>query len=175
MPDAPPGGVLQAGFTFWNSRARDFGEIGGIYARLKPAQGDAPPSEATIEPDFPGHVIASFVVPEGGPGDVEVGMLIDACTEAGCGEADAPFDLRRRAAEADPAALVTAQFLPFVGDTVAGRTFSGRGQHPAARTLGLHRAATARRPGGRREPPRRAGLASAPLLPGAQPGTPAAG
>ena len=148
------------------------GEIGGIYARLKPAQGDAPPSEATIEPDFPGHVIASFVVPEGGPGDVEVGMLIDACTEAGCGEADAPFTISGVGPppEADPAALVTAQFLPFVGDTVAGRTFpvavniQPRGLWDfTALPLPDALEVVASHPG---EP----ALASAPLLPGAQPG-----
>jgi hypothetical protein len=125
VPDAPPGGVLQAGFTFWNTRDRDFGEVGGIYAQMRPATGDAPPSEATIESDFPGHVVATFVVPDGGPGEVEVGTRVDICANDVCGEADAPFTISGVGPppDADPASLVFTQFTPFVGDTVVGRAF----------------------------------------------------
>ena len=103
-------------------------------------------------------------------------MLIDACTEG--------LRRSRRAVpisgvgpppEADPAALVTAQFLPFVGDTVAGRTFSvavniqPRGLWDfTALPLPDALEVVASHPG---EP----ALASAPLLPGAQPGTPCSG
>jgi hypothetical protein len=178
VPDAPPGGVLQAGFTFWNSRDRDFGELGGIYAKLRPASGDAPPSEATIEADFPGHVIASFVVPEGGPGEVEVGTRVNACIEGGgCGDVDAPFTISGIGPppDADPATLVTATFLPFVGDTVADRTF------PVAVDIqprGLWDLTAIPLPGALEVVAGRPGqpaLASAPLLPGAQPGTPYTG
>lgn len=177
VPNAPPGGVLQAGFTFWNSREQDFGEIGGIYATLRPASGDAPPSEATIELDFPGHVIASFVVPAGGPGEVEVGTRINACTEAGCGDADAPFTISGVGPppHADPAALVTAAFLPLVGDTVAGRAF------PVAVNIqprGLWDVTAIPLPGALEvvaSAPGRPAIASAPLLPGPEPGTPYSG
>lgn len=172
--DAPPGGILQAGFTFWNTRDQDFGEVGGIYAKLHPATGDAPASEATLEEDFPGHVVATFVVPEGGPGEVEVGTRVDICANDVCGEADAPFTLSGVGPppDADPASLVTAMFLPFVGDTVVGRAFpvtvniQPRGLWDAG-TLPLPDAleVVAAAPGNPT-------LATAPLLPGAQPGTP---
>src|SRR4026209_2546897 len=66
VPDAPPGEVLEAGFTFWFPRARAVFAIGGFEARMLPAKGAAEPSIATLESDFPGHVVANFVVPEGG-------------------------------------------------------------------------------------------------------------
>jgi hypothetical protein len=177
VPDAPPGGVLQAGFTFWNSREQDFGEIGGIYAKLSPASGDAPPSEATIESDFPGHVLASFIMPEGGPGEVEVGTRIDACTEAGCGDVDAPFTISGTGPppDADPATLLTAEFLPFGGDTVAGRTFP---VNVIIRPRGLWDFAAIELPEALEivaSAPGQPALASAPLLPGTEPGTPYSG
>jgi hypothetical protein len=174
VPDAPPGGVLQAGFTFWNTRDHDFGEIGGIYARMRPATGDAAPSEATIEADFPGHVTATFVVPEGGPGEIEVGTRVDTCTNEVCGEADAPYTLSGVGPppDADPASLVTAQFTPFVGDTVVGRAF------PVAVMIqprGLWDLVALPLPDALEvvaSAPGNPTLASAPLLPGAEPGTP---
>jgi hypothetical protein len=174
VPDAPPGGVLEAGFTFWNTRSQDFGGIGGVYARMRPATGDAAPSEATIEEDFPGHVIATFVVPEGGPGAVEVGTRVDTCVNDVCGEAEAPFTISGVGPppNADPASLVTASFLPFVGDTVVGRAFPvtvnvqprglwDAGALPLPDALEVVAAA-----------PANPTLASAPLVPGAQPGAP---
>src|SRR4029079_12401406 len=67
-PDAPPGGVLQVGYTFWDTRVGDFPNVEGPYVKLHPAKGKAAPSEAIIEQDFPGHVLATVTVPEGGVG-----------------------------------------------------------------------------------------------------------
>ena len=124
VPDAPPGGVLEAGFTFWFPRAREFFAIGGFEARMLPAKGAAEPSIATIESDFPGHVVAEFVVPDGGPGRLEVGFVGQACHEDGtCTDELTPVAIAGTGPppDADPTLLVTATILPLVGDFVAGR------------------------------------------------------
>ena len=116
-PDAPPGGVVQVGFTFWDTRVGDFPNVEGPYVKLHPAKGKAAPSEATIEQDFPGHVLATVEVPQGGVGAVEVGLRADGkdtpLTIAGTGPPPA----------APVQNLVSATIQPLVGDTVAGRAF----------------------------------------------------
>jgi hypothetical protein len=115
-PDAPPGGVVQVGFTFWDTRVGDFPNVEGPYVKLHPAKGKAAPSEATIEQDFPGHVLATVEVPQGGVGAVEVGLRPAARTPAD--------DRRHRAAASRPMQnLISATIQPLVGDTVAGRAF----------------------------------------------------
>lgn len=116
-PDAPPGGVVQVGFTFWDTRVGDFPNVEGPYVKLHPAKGKAAPSEATIEQDFPGHVLATVEVPQGGVGAVEVGIR--------SGGKDTPLTIAGTGPP--PAApvqdLVSATIQPLVGDTVAGRAF----------------------------------------------------
>ena len=116
-PDAPPGGVVQVGFTFWDTRVGDFPNVEGPYVKLHPARGKAAPSEATIEQDFPGHVLATVEVPQGGVGAVEVGIR--------SGGKDTPLTIAGTGPP--PAApvqdLVSATIQPLVGDTVAGRAF----------------------------------------------------
>jgi hypothetical protein len=116
-PDAPPGGVVQVGFTFWDTRVGDFPNVEGPYVKLHPAKGRAAPSEATIEQDFPGHVLATVEVPEGGVGAVEVGIR--------AGGQDTPLTIAGTGPPpAAPAQdLVSAVIQPLVGDTVAGRAF----------------------------------------------------
>ena len=124
VPDAPPGGVLEAGFTFWFPRAREFFAMGGFEARMLPAKGTAEPSIATLESDFPGHVVANFVVPEGGPGGIEVGIRGQACHEDGtCTDDLTPLAIAGTGPppDADATLLVAATIQPFVGDFVAGR------------------------------------------------------
>ena len=53
-PDAPPGGILQVGYTFWDTRVGDFPNVEGPYVKLHPAKGKAAPSEAIIEQGLPG-------------------------------------------------------------------------------------------------------------------------
>jgi hypothetical protein len=180
-PDAPPGGVLEAGFSFWDTRGRQFFDLGGangVYVLMHPGSGDAPASEASLQADFAGHVVADMVVPEGGPGDVEVGMIVPACVEgSGCSDQRAPFEIAGVGAppEAAPEDLIGAEILPLVGDTVVGREFPvsvnvmPRGLWDAS-TLPLpdHLLVVARHPGG-------AELATGELRPGATPGTPYTG
>lgn len=119
-PDAPPGGFVQTGYTFWDPVAHAFAPVDGAYALLHPRTGHAAPSEAKIDNNFPGHIIATFDVPKGGPGALEVGVE-DGTTRtpvaiAGTGP---PPDL--------PASeLVTATIEPIVGDTVVDRAFTVR-------------------------------------------------
>jgi hypothetical protein len=125
-PDAPKGGFVQVGFTFWDTAAHDFAPIDGVYARLHPGKGNAAPSPAKIEADFPGHVVATFEVPAGGPGALEVGVHGQACTAAG---ACVPATISLRISgtgpppDAQPLSLVSATYHDFVGDLVAARAF----------------------------------------------------
>jgi hypothetical protein len=179
-PDAPPGGVLEAGFSFWDTRQQEFFSLGGaegVYVLLHPRTGAAPASEATLQADFPGHVVADMVVPEGGPGDVEVGMLVNACVNNVCADQRAPFEIAGTGPppDAKPEELIGAEILPLVGDTVVGREFpvtvnvTSRGLWDFS-TLPLpdHLLVIARHPGG-------AELSTGELRPGATPGAPYAG
>ena len=174
-PDAPPGGMVEAGFSFWDVRERDFFQPGDIYVRLHPARGDAAPSDAMVTSDFPGHVKAGMVVPEGGPGDVEVGMLVPACIEGvGCGDQRAPFAVAGIGPPPDarPDQLIGAEILPLVGDAVVDREFPisvnvvPKGDWTED-TLKLpdHLVVIARHPGVQT-------LSTGDLRPGTQPGTP---
>jgi hypothetical protein len=125
-PDAPPGGIVQVGYSFWDTRQQEFFPPGEVYVRLHPKTGNAKPSEAQIDADFPGHVLATVVVPEGGVGDLEVGMLVPTCVDpGGCSDQDAPFTIAGVGPPPDarPEDLIGAEILPLVGDTVAGREF----------------------------------------------------
>ena len=125
-PDAPPGGMLEAGITFWDTQGHNFARVNGVYVLLRPAEGDAEPSLGTTRSDFPGHIVAELVVPEGGPGTIEIGVQGRVCTSDGaCTDENMPFTLAGTGPppEADPASLIDATFHPFVGDIVAGREF----------------------------------------------------
>jgi len=117
-PDAPPGGKLEAGITFWDTGQLALAPVVGVYARLKPAKGKAAASEGTIRADFPGHVVAEFVVPAGGPGALVVGVH----------GADGDADLEIAGVGPPPGAkvfdLVSGSIHDIVGDVVAGRPFS---------------------------------------------------
>ena len=123
-PDAPPGSVLRAGFTIWSPRGREFFAVGGLGIRMHPATGDAGPAVATVESDFDGHLIADFVVPEGGPGRVEIVTSAETCSADGtCSQTLFPIPLEGIGPppDADPRLLLAATIQPFVGDVVAGR------------------------------------------------------
>ena len=123
-PDAAPGDILRAGFTTWDPRRREFFAVGGIEARMRPATGEAEPSVATIESDFPGHIIVEFVVPPGGPGAVELGTSAQVCSQDGtCSDTLIPIAIAGIGPppDADARQLVTATIQPIVGDVVVGR------------------------------------------------------
>jgi hypothetical protein len=174
-PDAPPGGMVEAGFSFWDAREQDFVDIGEVYVRLHPAKGKAAPTDGILSYDFPGHVLAGLVVPEGGPGEVEVGMLMPACiSDVGCGNQRAPFHVAGEGPPPDARLdqLISAEILPLVGDTVAGREFPVSVNVVPKGLWGFdqlalpdHLVVIARHPGG--QP-----LSTGDLRPGPQPGTP---
>ena len=168
-PDAPPGGVVQVGYTFWNGETHAFAATDGVYVLLHPKTGHAPASNGKIDADFPGHVLATIAVPNGGPGKLEIGIRSGGAnhpiTVAGTGP---PPDL--------PASeLYTATIEPLVGDTVVDRPFTA---HVDLNTRGLwafgdlqlpdHVVIVARHPGG-------PDLSTANLPAPAQAGTPYTG
>jgi hypothetical protein len=177
-PDARPGSMIEAGITFWDRQSHTFAAINGVYVLLRPAEGDAEPSVGTAESDFRGHIVAEFAVPEGGPGAIEVGVQGRVCTSDGaCTDAKLPFTLAGTGPppEADPATLIDATFLPFVGDLVANREFPvsvdvvPRGRWDIdALDLPERLVVTATVRGGPE-------LARADLVPGGSPGTPYTG
>jgi hypothetical protein len=116
-PDAPPGGTLQAGITFWDTGQLTITPIDGVYGRLKPAKGKAAPSEGKVTADFAGHVLIDLAVPTGGPGALVVGVH-------GSG---GNIPLRIAGTGPPPGALpfqlITGTVHDIVGDVVAGRPF----------------------------------------------------
>jgi hypothetical protein len=124
--DARPGSRIEVGITFWDTAAHTFAQVGGVYILLRPAEGDAEPAVGGAVGDFRGHIVAEFVVPEGGPGVVEVGVQGRFCTDDGtCTDENLPYTIVGSGPppEADPATLIDAAFQPLVGDIVAGREF----------------------------------------------------
>ena len=125
-PDAPPGGMIQVGITFWDTHQHELTPIEGLEVRLKPAKGKAAPSIATVTWDWPGHAVADLKVPPGGPGKLELGVHILACSAPGdCADTVLPLDIAGSGPPPDAplAELLTARFHPVVGDVVARRTF----------------------------------------------------
>jgi len=76
----------------WAAGLGQIPEIGGLYLHLKPATGKAKPTSAETRSDFPGHFLANVIVPEGGPGQIEVGVSGQLCPADGtCKNVDFPF------------------------------------------------------------------------------------
>lgn len=84
-PGLEVGENIAIGLTVWDPRAGEMLEFGGMFVRLKPATGTAPPSEREAQPDrrVPGHLVAVLPVPEGGGGEVEVGLHGQSCDASG--------------------------------------------------------------------------------------------
>jgi hypothetical protein len=124
-PDAPPGGVVEVGVTFWDTSVQALAEhVDGVFVRLHPAKGNAAPSEGRITADFPGHVLAALVVPKGGPGKVTLGIRGQSCDAGGaCKPADFPVPFAGTGPPPDAKTfdLVTGSFHDIVGDVVVGR------------------------------------------------------
>ena len=126
-PDAPPGGTLQAGFTFWDLGQLTLKAVDGVYVRLRPAKGSAAPSEGRVRADFAGHVVADLVVPKGGPGTVQVGIHGRSCDASGtCTPADIPLPIAGTGPPTGAPALelVSGSIHDIVGDIVTARPFS---------------------------------------------------
>ena len=124
--DAPPGGVLDVGFTLWDAPGDAFADINGLYVRLQPKTGTAAPSNGVVVTDFPGHVTATVLVPEGGIGPFDIGLLAGTCWDGhGCADVELPVALAGFGPPdgAPRESYIGAFFDPFVGDLVADRPF----------------------------------------------------
>lgn len=125
-PDAAPGSTIDVGITFWDTAAHTYAAVGGVYALLYPAEGDGAPAVGAAVSDFRGHIVTEFVVPDGGPGAVEVGVQGRFCTDEGtCTDENLPYTIVGSGPppEADPATLIDAAFQQLVDEIVAGREF----------------------------------------------------
>ena len=126
-PDAPAGGQVLLGVTFWNVRDHKLFAINGLVARLYPAKGKAEPSVAKLQSDAPGHATAQLQIPKGGVGRVEIDTSGQECTTGGsCKSVYQPLRIAGTGPppEAPLGDLVLAELLPITGDVVAGRPTS---------------------------------------------------
>jgi hypothetical protein len=127
-PDAPAGGLVSVGATFWNARDHALFGINGLNVRLYPRTGHAKPSVAKALQDVPGHILAQLKIPKGGAGRVEIVTSGQECAADGsnCHEVDIPLKIAGTGPppDAPPGDLVTAELLPITGDVVAGRPAS---------------------------------------------------
>ncbi len=121
--DAPPGSVLEAGFTTWDPRQRSLFPIDGLEACMRPAAGSADAVPATVRSDFPGHLIIAFVVPPGGPGAYRIGTPAEVCGEDGaCSSTLVPVPVSGTGPppDADLSVLLDATIQP-LHELVAGQ------------------------------------------------------
>jgi hypothetical protein len=123
--EAAPGGTLDIGATIWDVHGAELSQAMGSYMKLYPLTGDAAPTETTVRADWPGHVRGSVVVPEGGPGRIEIGFRGQECPDDGgeCRRVDLPFaDGGIGPPPAAPrSVLVVGAFRPPVDALVVGR------------------------------------------------------
>ena len=124
-PDAPAGGLVDFGATFWNARDHTLFGINGLNVKLYPKTGNAKPSVAKAIQDVPGHILAQLKIPKGGVGRVEIVTSGQECAADGtnCHNVDIPLRITGTGPppDAPPGELVTAELLPVTGDVVAGR------------------------------------------------------
>ncbi|HET7702033.1 MAG TPA: hypothetical protein VFK35_01425 [Candidatus Limnocylindrales bacterium] len=122
---AQPGAILDIGAVIWDTRGGELAQAVGGYMKLYPLSGDADPTEGAIRSDWPGHVRGSVVVPEGGPGRIEIGFRGQECPDDGgaCRLVDMPFTDGGIGPPpgAPRALLVIAAFRPPVESLVVGR------------------------------------------------------
>ena len=127
-PDAPAGGLVSLGATFWNARDHTLFGIDGLSVKLYPKTGSAKPSVAKAIQDVPGHILAQLQIPKGGIGRVEIVTSGQECAADGtnCHEVDVPLRIAGTGPPPDAplGELVTAELLPVTGDVVAGRPAS---------------------------------------------------
>ena len=124
--DMPPDGIVEVGITFWDAHTHRLTDVNGVELRLYPAKGRAAPTVAEIHMNWPGHILADLALPKGGAGKLELGSQSRVCTSDGtCKDQIDPIPFAGVGPPADASVneLVSAEFHPFVGDTVAGRTF----------------------------------------------------
>ncbi|MEX1170230.1 MAG: hypothetical protein WEE50_08835 [Chloroflexota bacterium] len=115
--DAQPGTEVEIGWTV--AIAEDDGSMQpfsaeGVFVRLLPSSGE--PVEFAARQDRAGHYVATITVPNGGVGEIEIGLRGTACTTDGqCQRADEMFNLAENVAGAGIGA--EAAPLPAGGET----------------------------------------------------------
>lgn len=73
--DAPPGSAVHLGFIAWETDSGSTVNVYGFEVRLHPKTGKGAVSVAQVSMDWPGHSAADLVVPAGGFGRLEFGVL----------------------------------------------------------------------------------------------------
>jgi hypothetical protein len=93
--DAAPGSTIRIGITLWDTAAGELSLWVNVYVRLwPPGSVDGLPPKADIRNDWPGHLIATATVPQGGLGSIEVGLHGVECHPDGtCPLADIPMTI----------------------------------------------------------------------------------
>ena len=120
--DAPYG----FGVTLWDTTQDRFAEFNEAFVRLHPAKGKAKPTVGQARSDWPGHLMAEVNVPEGGAGELEMGLSGQACTVRGsvqtCADQEFPFRMAGSGPPPDAplSALVVATTAEPHGPLLAG-------------------------------------------------------
>jgi hypothetical protein len=120
--DAAPGTEVTVGAMIWDPIPKEFVFGGGTFMRLYPATGDGPASEVSAKSDFQGHVVGTLTVPDGGVGDLVIGITGSSCTPEKCSRFDSFFDMAGVGPPPDAplpkiaAAKVQAPAVPTVGE-----------------------------------------------------------
>jgi hypothetical protein len=73
--DAQPGSTVRVGFIMWDPLGQSTVNVYGTEVRLHPATGRSGPSSAQPTQDWPGHSEVELVVPKGGFGRLQFGIL----------------------------------------------------------------------------------------------------
>jgi hypothetical protein len=152
--DAPPGTELEIGWTV--AIAQDDGSVTpfsaeGFFVRLLPESGD--PVEYAASQDRTGHYLANITVPNGGIGELEIGLRGTACTaDGGCQRADELFTIADTAVGAGDEARIAPQLPDQAGTGAPPATSPGTSLLPlvlAAASVALGAGLIARRSGRR--------------------------
>ncbi len=91
--DAAPGSELTVGAFLWDQVEGTGATPSPTFMRLYPAAGDAPPSEGPARQDGPGHVVATLIVPEGGAGQLQIGIRGSYCGPDGCAPSEVLYEM----------------------------------------------------------------------------------
>jgi hypothetical protein len=95
-PDADPGTELEVGWRAWTpDGGSEWPFVGSpVFIRLISTDGGSSTEVMGLEnPRGSGHYLATVVVPPGGVGRVEIGLLGESCVDGRCTRSDILFEL----------------------------------------------------------------------------------
>jgi hypothetical protein len=120
--DAAPGSTIHVGAFVWIRGAEEPVRGATFQVRLHPASGSAEPAFDYGHEDFAGHLVADLVVPEGGAGELEIGLPGTVCENDVCGPQLTPVPIRGVGPPPDVSLTALAQAVvdPPVAALVAG-------------------------------------------------------